>query len=172
MHSLQGLISSSEYSKVYFPVGRTPSFSFYTAGAPPDELGYVNQHGLSRKVLFIPPSFSYLRWSTDKHIFDSVKASLARLQLDYIDVLQCRSSHHPIYFENAWPLCRPSFWSWYADWGDCRFTHDWLPLSDSQKYYRCKRSTTLSKLDTSDISACRHAGLGNASDLDYILNNI
>ncbi|KAF8330124.1 NADP-dependent oxidoreductase domain-containing protein [Amanita rubescens] len=59
-------------TKVYFPVGRTPSFSFYTAGAPPDELGYVNQHGLSRK-----------------HIFDSVKASLARLQLDYIDVLQC-----------------------------------------------------------------------------------
>jgi len=38
----------------------------------PDNLGYVNQHGLSRK-----------------HIFDSVKASLQRLQLDYIDVLQC-----------------------------------------------------------------------------------
>lgn len=38
----------------------------------PDNVGYVNQHGLSRK-----------------HIFDSVKASLNRLQLDYIDVLQC-----------------------------------------------------------------------------------
>lgn len=38
----------------------------------PDEYGYVNQHGLSRK-----------------HIFDSVKASLKRLQLDYIDVLFC-----------------------------------------------------------------------------------
>ncbi|KAH9173067.1 Aldo/keto reductase [Lactarius sanguifluus] len=37
-----------------------------------DQLGYVNQHGLSRK-----------------HIFDSVKKSLERLQLDYIDVLQC-----------------------------------------------------------------------------------
>ena len=32
----------------------------------------MNQHGLSRK-----------------HIFDSVKHSLERLQLDYIDVLQC-----------------------------------------------------------------------------------
>lgn len=37
-----------------------------------DSLGYVNQHGLSRK-----------------HIFAGVKASLERLQLDYIDVLQC-----------------------------------------------------------------------------------
>ncbi|KAJ7476081.1 aryl-alcohol dehydrogenase [Mycena latifolia] len=37
-----------------------------------DVTGYVNQYGLSRK-----------------HIFDSVKHSLRRLQLDYIDVLQC-----------------------------------------------------------------------------------
>jgi aryl-alcohol dehydrogenase-like predicted oxidoreductase len=39
-----------------------------------DKLGYVNQHGLSRK-----------------HIFDAVQHSLQRLQLDYIDVLQCSS---------------------------------------------------------------------------------
>ncbi|TFK52948.1 Aldo keto reductase [Heliocybe sulcata] len=39
---------------------------------PVDTIGYVNQHGLSRK-----------------HIFDSVKHSLERLQMDYIDVLQC-----------------------------------------------------------------------------------
>ncbi|THH15963.1 hypothetical protein EW146_g4595 [Bondarzewia mesenterica] len=46
-----------------------------------DEEGYVNQHGLSRK-----------------HIFDSVKHSLERLQLDYIDVLQCHrfDYHTPI----------------------------------------------------------------------------
>ncbi|KAH9042778.1 aryl-alcohol dehydrogenase [Lactarius pseudohatsudake] len=37
-----------------------------------DQMGFVNQHGLSRK-----------------HIFDSVKKSLERLQLDYVDVLQC-----------------------------------------------------------------------------------
>ncbi|TFY59152.1 hypothetical protein EVG20_g7895 [Dentipellis fragilis] len=37
-----------------------------------DKEGYINQHGLSRK-----------------HIFESVKHSLERLQLDYIDVLQC-----------------------------------------------------------------------------------
>ncbi|KAI9441508.1 aryl-alcohol dehydrogenase [Lactarius indigo] len=46
-----------------------------TWATPPAELdnvGFVNQHGLSRK-----------------HIFDSVKKSLERLQLDYVDVLQC-----------------------------------------------------------------------------------
>ncbi|KAA1477029.1 Aldo/keto reductase [Dentipellis sp. KUC8613] len=37
-----------------------------------DRDGYINQHGLSRK-----------------HIFESVKHSLERLQLDYIDVFQC-----------------------------------------------------------------------------------
>jgi len=44
-------------------------------------LRYVNQHGLSRKYLF-----------------DSVKHSLERLQLDYIDVLQCHR------FDNETPV--------------------------------------------------------------------
>lgn len=46
-----------------------------------DKLGYVNQHGLSRK-----------------HIFDAVQHSLQRLQLDYIDVLQCHR------FDNGTPV--------------------------------------------------------------------
>ncbi|KAF9793045.1 Aldo/keto reductase [Thelephora terrestris] len=56
-------------TKVFFPVpdeeGPTP-----LAGA--DDLGYVNRHGLSRK-----------------HIFAAVKDSLERLDLEYVDVLQC-----------------------------------------------------------------------------------
>ncbi|KAF5346739.1 hypothetical protein D9756_010441 [Leucocoprinus leucothites] len=44
--------------------------NFITNGLNPDEHGYVNQHGLSRK-----------------HIFDSIKQSLERLQLDYVDLL-------------------------------------------------------------------------------------
>lgn len=42
------------------------------AGDEADAWGLANRYGLSRK-----------------HIFDSVKASLERLQLDYIDVFQC-----------------------------------------------------------------------------------
>ncbi|KZP10787.1 Aldo/keto reductase [Athelia psychrophila] len=59
-------------TKVRFAVGRTGA---NTASQPSDELdasGYVNQYGLSRK-----------------HIFESVKHSLERLQLEYVDVLQC-----------------------------------------------------------------------------------
>ncbi|PBK66665.1 aryl-alcohol dehydrogenase [Armillaria solidipes] len=54
-------------TKVHGAVGKEPSKR--DARSDPD---YVNQYGLSRK-----------------HIFDSVKHSLERLQLDYIDVLQC-----------------------------------------------------------------------------------
>jgi len=54
-------------TKVYFAVRR--KFGLVRAG---DQEGYANQHGLSRK-----------------HIFESVKHSLERLQLDYVDVLQC-----------------------------------------------------------------------------------
>ncbi len=58
-------------SKVFFPVGHKPDVNVGLIKNP-DQEGYLNQHGLSRK-----------------HIFDSVKKSLERLQLDYIDVLQC-----------------------------------------------------------------------------------
>ncbi|KAJ6591340.1 Aldo/keto reductase [Mycena sp. CBHHK59/15] len=60
-------------TKVRGAVGKTTgvnSMELFLAG--PDNVGYVNQHGLS-----------------GKHIMDSVQASLKRLQLDYIDVLQC-----------------------------------------------------------------------------------
>ncbi|PBK93992.1 Aldo keto reductase [Armillaria gallica] len=58
-------------TKVYGVVGDAPNVSLF--GDPKaDSEGYVNRHGLSRK-----------------HIFDAVKGSLKRLQLDYIDVLQC-----------------------------------------------------------------------------------
>ncbi|QRW01467.1 aldo/keto reductase family protein [Ceratobasidium sp. AG-Ba] len=53
-------------TKVYFQLGRTISETHFGGG------GYPNEHGLSRK-----------------HIFESVKHSLERLQLDYVDVLQC-----------------------------------------------------------------------------------
>ncbi|PPQ64937.1 hypothetical protein CVT26_015657, partial [Gymnopilus dilepis] len=59
-------------TKVYGTVAREYKTAFWANGQNPDEHGYVNQHGLSRK-----------------HIFESVKHSLERLQLDYIDLLQC-----------------------------------------------------------------------------------
>ncbi|KAK0431731.1 aryl-alcohol dehydrogenase [Armillaria borealis] len=58
-------------TKVFFTVAQEPAV-LYMNPSDSEKDGYVNQHGLSRK-----------------HIFDSVKHSLERLQLDYIDVLQC-----------------------------------------------------------------------------------
>ncbi|KAF8152591.1 NADP-dependent oxidoreductase domain-containing protein [Crassisporium funariophilum] len=58
-------------TKVFYTVGRTIDAKFLQ-GSDPDSEGYINQHGLSRK-----------------HIFESIKHSLKRLQLDYVDVLQC-----------------------------------------------------------------------------------
>ncbi|KAL6307651.1 aryl-alcohol dehydrogenase [Sparassis latifolia] len=55
--------------------------NIFSSGQSADEIGLVNQHGLSRK-----------------HIFDAVKASLERLQLDYVPVtmnLVDFSSHPP-----------------------------------------------------------------------------
>ncbi|KAI0948807.1 hypothetical protein AcV7_009452 [Taiwanofungus camphoratus] len=59
-------------TKLFGTVAPRYDMNLMKMGVNADEVGLVNQHGLSRK-----------------HIFDSVKASLKRLQLDYIDLLQC-----------------------------------------------------------------------------------
>lgn len=58
-------------TKVFFPVGREDEVPARWDAAQRDNGGYVNQYGLSRK-----------------HVFDSVDASLRRLDLAYIDLLQ------------------------------------------------------------------------------------
>jgi len=59
-------------TKLHGTVAREYGTRFFGSKINPDDVGYINQHGLSRK-----------------HIFESVKHSLERLQLDYIDLLQC-----------------------------------------------------------------------------------
>ncbi|CAA7259016.1 unnamed protein product [Cyclocybe aegerita] len=59
-------------TKLYATVAREFETNLVAKGLEPDANGYVNQHGLNRK-----------------HVFESVKHSLERLQLDYVDVLQC-----------------------------------------------------------------------------------
>lgn len=58
-------------TKVFLPVGRDGEKPIRWDAAQRDNGGYLNQYGLSRK-----------------HIFDSVEASLRRLDLAYVDLLQ------------------------------------------------------------------------------------
>ncbi|GJE98389.1 aldo/keto reductase [Phanerochaete sordida] len=59
-------------TKIWSPVNPKRDIDITYTGKSPEEFGVINQYGLSRK-----------------HIFDGVKACLKRLQLEYIDVLQC-----------------------------------------------------------------------------------
>lgn len=59
-------------TKLFGPVAPETGINLMRGGKTPEDYGIINQRGLNRK-----------------HIFDSVKASLKRLQLDYIDLLQC-----------------------------------------------------------------------------------
>ncbi|EMD34209.1 hypothetical protein CERSUDRAFT_117111 [Gelatoporia subvermispora B] len=68
-------------TKVHGAITTEEQAALMRSGKSADEIGLVNQHGLSRK-----------------HIFDSVQASLKRLQLDHIDLLQCHR------FDNNTPI--------------------------------------------------------------------
>lgn len=60
-------------TKCYAPTAKEMDKMYFDPSTPvPQEPGYINQHGLSRK-----------------NIFASVKASLERLQVEYIDLFQC-----------------------------------------------------------------------------------
>ncbi|TFY82149.1 hypothetical protein EWM64_g1860 [Hericium alpestre] len=59
-------------TKISGLVTKSPGEKYFQTGEDPKKYGYVNQSGLSRK-----------------HVFEGVKHCLERLQLDYVDVLQC-----------------------------------------------------------------------------------
>ncbi|TBU39537.1 Aldo/keto reductase [Dichomitus squalens] len=59
-------------TKLHNAVAKDEKTNFWYNGQNPEDVGIINQKGLNRK-----------------HIFDSLKASLQRLQLDHIDLLQC-----------------------------------------------------------------------------------
>ncbi|KAG5351638.1 hypothetical protein C0989_005484 [Termitomyces sp. Mn162] len=79
--------SLAHLMKVYFTVAREYATNLVATGEKPEDLGYVNQRGLNRK-----------------HIFDSVKASLQRLGVEYIDVLQFHQMQNYAITHNLTPF--------------------------------------------------------------------
>ncbi|KAG6865516.1 hypothetical protein C0991_001836 [Blastosporella zonata] len=120
-------------TKVFFTVCREPSGLIFPP-ANPDDQRYVNQYGLSRK-----------------HIFDSVRHSLKRLQLDYIDVLQCAwyfNLHHVfqdlVLLAQAIVLtlthlfrrrCKLSTTSSNQEWSDYAIQHNLTPFISMQNFH-------------------------------------
>jgi hypothetical protein len=131
-------------------------------------MGYVNQYGLSRKVCRFSLAFGH-RSSLlfFQHIFDAIKHSLERLQLDYVDVLQCTPSRRCSLIR-CWHFCRPSLRQWHTNCGDGEF--DFM-VSYKVMFWlryvirRCKLCTMWCGRVMSVISACLHAGLGNVSHI-------
>lgn len=71
-------------TKLYFPVARKGENPGPMSREERDNAGYANQYGLSRK-----------------HIFDSVDASLKRLDLEYIDLLQIHRADPNVPFKET-----------------------------------------------------------------------
>lgn len=87
-----------------------------------------------------------------QHIFDSVKQSLQRLQLDYIDVLQCKRRRVSCIIEPTLTMqfYRPPFRLRHSHRGD-RTLIEYVALdrvANTLRKSRCKLSMTSSRQDT------------------------
>ncbi|RPD71318.1 aryl-alcohol dehydrogenase [Lentinus tigrinus ALCF2SS1-7] len=119
-------------TKVYNAVPSDTSTNLVAQGKSPADVGIINQHGLNRK-----------------HIFDSVKASLKRLQLDYIDVLQCHRFDYTTPIEETMQALHDvvkAGWVRYIGMSSCyayqfhqmqnyAITHNLTPFISMQNHY-------------------------------------
>ncbi|EIM84438.1 Aldo/keto reductase [Stereum hirsutum FP-91666 SS1] len=116
--------------------------------------GYVNQQGLSRK-----------------HIFDSVKKSLERLQLDYIDLLQChrfddntpieetmQALHDVVKAGYVRYIGMSSCWAWqFAAMQNYAINHNLTPFISMQNHY----SVLYREEEREMMPTLKHFGVGS-----------
>ena len=80
-------------TQLFSPVMKEYGARLWGTGKTPEDVGIINQKGLNRKVrpvVCVPVCREANAMIVLlQHIFDSVQASLKRLQVDYIDLLQC-----------------------------------------------------------------------------------
>ncbi|PIL26166.1 transporter [Ganoderma sinense ZZ0214-1] len=118
-------------TKLYFAVPKDQT-NIWAVGVQAENLGILNQKGLNRK-----------------HIFDSVKASLERLQLDHIDVLQCHRFDYDTPIEETMQALHDvvkagyvryigmsSCWAYqFAAMQNYAITHNLTPFISMQNHY-------------------------------------
>ncbi|KZP19038.1 Aldo keto reductase [Athelia psychrophila] len=119
-------------TKLFMTVGRTAPSILDVAPPELEADHYVNQRGLSRK-----------------HIFEAVKHSLARLQLDYVDVLQChrfdyetpieetmQALHDVVKAGYARYIGMSSCWAWqFHAMQNYAIAHNLTPFISMQNHY-------------------------------------
>ncbi|RDX46678.1 Aldo/keto reductase [Lentinus brumalis] len=119
-------------TKVFAPIPKDHVTSLWAKGIKPEDVGIINQKGLSRK-----------------HIFDSVQASLKRLQLDHIDLLQCHRFDYDTPIEETMQALHDvvkAGWVRYVGMSSCwayqfhamqnyAITHNLTPFISMQNHY-------------------------------------
>ncbi|TFK78067.1 Aldo/keto reductase [Polyporus arcularius HHB13444] len=119
-------------TKLYSPVMKEYGTNLFHTGQKPEDLGVINQKGLNRK-----------------HIFDSVQASLKRLQVDYIDLLQCHRFDYDTPIEETMQALHDvvkAGWVRYIGMSSCwayqfhamqnyAITHNLTPFVSMQNHY-------------------------------------
>ena len=99
-------------TQLFSPVMKEYGARLWGTGKTPEDVGIINQKGLNRKVR--PVVCVHVSREANamivllQHIFDSVQASLKRLQVDYIDLLQCTYAHSVLWDHIADFADRPS----------------------------------------------------------------
>ncbi|KAK2459344.1 hypothetical protein APHAL10511_008637 [Amanita phalloides] len=146
-------LDASSETKVYYPVN-SPAIFALTSGGNPDDIGYANQYALSRK-----------------HIFDSAKASLKRLQLDYIDILQChrldkntpieetmQALHDVVKAGYVRYIGMSSCWAWqFHAMQNYAITHKLTPFISMQNYY----NVLYREEEREMFPTLKHSGVGS-----------
>ncbi|KZP03467.1 Aldo/keto reductase [Athelia psychrophila] len=141
-------------TKVFFTVARGGGAGFGTTPAGLDAAGYVNQRGLSRK-----------------HIFESVKHSLERLQLEYVDVLQChrfdnetpieetmQALHDVVQAGHARYIGMSSCWAWqFHAMQNYAIAHNLTPFISMQNHY----SLAYREEEREMMPTLKHFGVGS-----------
>ncbi|RPD71323.1 Aldo/keto reductase [Lentinus tigrinus ALCF2SS1-7] len=119
-------------TKLFSPVMKEYGTNLWYTGKSPEEVGVINQKGLNRK-----------------HIFDSVQASLKRLQVDYIDLLQCHRFDYDTPIEETMQALHDvvkAGWVRYIGMSSCwayqfhamqnyAITHNLTPFVSMQNHY-------------------------------------
>ncbi|KAI8974177.1 aryl-alcohol dehydrogenase [Trametes punicea] len=119
-------------TKVHNAVPSDPSVNLIALGKKPQEVGIINQCGLNRK-----------------HIFDSVQASLKRLQLDHIDLFFCHRWDYTTPIEETMQALHDvvkagwvryigmsSCWAWqFHQAQNYAITHNLTPFIAMQNHY-------------------------------------